>query len=828
MRPALDQPCVALLRKRHIVAVTLCTLTALHLVDARLASWMKTGITMEEAEIRVRGRVQGVGFRPTVWRYACELGLSGEVMNDAEGVLIRVAGDSDAIARLLDRLWREPPRLAHIDRIDRIRVSGISEPGFRITESVAGSARTEVAPDAAICAACAQEVLDPLQRRYLYALANCTHCGPRLSIVHHIPFDRAATTMATFPLCDACRSEYHNPADRRFHAEAIACHSCGPRVRLVRCDGSSVPIEKHSTHDDMEAATTMLQLGHILTVKGLGGYQLACDATNAAAVMRLRAAKHRETKPFALMARDLDLIRRYCTLDTDDTRLLASPQGPIVLLRAVGTSLPNAVAPGLATLGFMLPTTPLHLLLLRGMDRPVVMTSGNISDEPQITDDNEALSRLGGIAEFALVHDRAIALRLDDSIVRVMARSPRVLRRGRGFAPGTIRLPRGFESAPDFLACGGELKSTVCLLKDGKAILSQHIGDLEDVRTFDDYHRTIDHYAALFDHVPTALAADSHPNYLSSKYARARATETGVTLVEVQHHHAHVAACLAENDRPLDAPPVLGIVLDGLGWGDDGTLWGGEFLLADYSSAKRLATFKPVAMPGATAAVREPWRNMYAHLIAAIGWAELTKAFAGLELCAFLAAKPRALLDAMIRDGLNTPSASSCGRLFDAVAAALGVCRERQGHEGEAASRLEALVCAQTLHHEDDALAYSMTIADGSPPYLEPRPMWQAILDDLARHTPHPVIAARFHKGLARAVVAMTWKLAMDCQFDTVALSGGCFQNAVLFEQVADRLHAAGYTVLMHATTPMNDGGIALGQAAIAACRLMATPNGSP
>lgn len=475
----------------------------------------------------------------------------------------------------------------------------------------------------------------------------------------------------------------------------------------------------------------------------------------------------------------------------------------------------------------MLPTTPLHLLLLRDMDRPVVMTSGNITDEPQIIDDGEALSRLGCIAEFALVHDRAIALRLDNSIVRVMAGAPRVLRRGRGFAPGTITLP-GFESAPDLLACGGELKSTVCLLKDGKAILSQHIGDLEDVRTFDDYRRTIDHYAALFDHVPTALAADSHPEYLSSKYARARALKTGVTLVEVQHHHAHVAACLAENGRALDAPPVLGIVLDGLGWGDDGTLWGGEFLLADYRTAQRVATFKPVAMPGATAAVREPWRNLYAHLIAAIGWAELTTSFAGLELCKFLAAMPRTLLDAMIRDGLNTPSASSCGRLFDAVAAALDVCRERQGHEGEAASRLEALVCAQTLRREDDALAYSMTIADGSLPYLEPRPMWQAILDDLTRHTPHPVIAARFHMGLAQAVVTMTRKLAMHCQFDTVALSGGCFQNVVLLEQTVDRLCDAGLTVLMHAATPMNDGGLALGQAAIAASRLMAAPNGSP
>jgi hydrogenase maturation protein HypF len=782
---------------------------------------------MEEAEIRVRGRVQGVGFRPTVWRFARELGLSGEVLNDAEGVLIRVAGESGAIAGLLDRLRQEPPPLARIEKIERRRFAGTFAPGFRIIDSVNGAARTEVAPDAAICAACAREVMDPAQRRHRYAFANCTHCGPRLSIVHHIPYDRAATTMAPFPLCDACRDEYRNPADRRFHAEAIACHVCGPQPRLVRFDGQRVASGQYDSLDDTDAACTLLQRGHIVAVKGIGGYQLACDATNADAVSRLRAAKHRETKPFALMARDLAVIRRYCALDTAEARLLTSPEGPIVLLRASGVRLPEIVAPGLATLGFMLPTTPLHLLLLRRMDHPVVMTSGNLTDEPQVIDDNEALARLGGIAEFALMHDRVIAVRLDDSVVRVVDAAPRILRRGRGYAPGVISLPVGFETAPELLAVGGELKCTFCLLKDGKAILSQHIGDLEDARTFDDYRRNIDHYAALFDHTPTALAADSHPEYLSSKYARARARETGLALIEVQHHHAHVAACLAENGRALDAPPVLGIVLDGLGWGDDGTIWGGEFLLADYRTAQRCGTFKPVAMPGGAAAIREPWRNLYAHLMAEMGWAEFTTDFSAHELCAYLSCKPRALLDAMIRDAINTPTASSCGRLFDAVAAALGICRERQGHEGEAASRLEALVCERTLRDEDEALAYPMSIArlHGSGlPYLEPLAMWRAILGDLIQQTPPPVMAARFHKGLAKAVVAMTTTLARGNRFDTVALTGGCFQNAVLFGQTAQRLRDAGYTVLTHGLVPANDGGLALGQAAIAAARLIASP----
>ena len=777
---------------------------------------------MEQTEIRVRGRVQGVGFRPTVWRIARELGLSGEVRNDAEGVLIRVAGDSGAIAGLLDRLEREPPPLARIDRIERSRTLAPSLTGFRIVDSADGTARTEIAPDAAICAACASEVLDPAQRRHRYGFANCTQCGPRFSIIRAIPYDRGTTTMARFPLCSACRGEYRSPADRRFHAEAIACPACGPCASLVPA---------MSSNDAIEAAAILLRRGLIVAVKGLGGYQLACDATHAAAVSRLRDAKHRETKPFALMARDLDVIQRYCAVSPEEARLLASPAAPIVLMRATGDALPETVAPGLTTLGFMLPTTPLHLLLLRHMDRPVVMTSGNLIDEPQIIDDDEALSRLGGIADFVLTHDRAIATRVDDSVVRMMAGAPRALRRARGFAPTAIPLPPGFATAPDLLAAGGELKTTFCLVKDGAAILSQHIGDLEDARTFDDYRRGIAHYTALFDHAPKAIAADLHPEYLSSKFAR----ETGLRLIEVQHHHAHVAACLAENGRAIDAPPVLGIVLDGLGWGDDGTIWGGEFLLADYRTAQRVGSFRPIAMPGGTAAVREPWRNLYAHLIAA-----------GLE-----PEERHTLLDAMIRGGVNSPMASSCGRLFDAMAAALGICRDRQSHEGEAASRLEALVCQRTLYDEDDALAYPFALhrhssfprkresseADREPARpdsrlrgndreeltcIDPRPMWHVVLGDLGRHTLHGVIAARFHKGLANAIVAMTRALSHHACFDTVALSGGCFQNAVLFEQTERRLRDAGFNVLTHSMVPANDGGLALGQAAVVAARVIA------
>ena len=789
---------------------------------------------IEQVEIRVRGRVQGVGFRPTVWRIAHEHGLDGEVLNDSEGVLIRVRGSPSAVAAMIEELRQSPPPLAYIDAIETHAFSGKLGDGFIVAESTSGKAHTQVTPDAAICAACAAEVFDPFERRYRYPFTNCTDCGPRLTIVEGIPYDRPQTTMAPFVMCADCLAEYCNPADRRFHAQPIACHACGPRARLERLDGRAVSFDQHSMLDDVDAALSLIQKGEIVAIKGLGGYHLACDATKSEAVERLRKLKVRDSKPFALMARDLDIIRQYCAVGDEEERLLTSPQGPIVLLRAGGPKhLPDAVAPGLSTLGFMLPTTPLHFVMMHRMERPLVMTSGNLSDEPQAIDDDDARARLGGIATYALVHDRRIANRVDDSVVRVMSGKARLLRRARGYAPGSIRLPQGFEAAPDLLAMGGELKATFCLLKDGEAIVSQHQGDLEDASTFDDYRKNLVLYTTLFDHAPIALVADMHPDYLSSKLARERAQVEALPLLEVQHHHAHIAACLAENGHALDAPKVLGIAIDGLGWGDDGTIWGGEFLLADYRGYQRVGTFKPIAMPGGARAVREPWRNLYAHLMAEMGWPTFAMNFAELPLFAWLDAKPRDTIDAMIKAGINAPIASSCGRLFDAVAAALGIAADRQSHEGEAATRLEAIVDERTLFEEDDALGYPIGIPNlrgTGMPYLEPLAMWNAILGDLILKTPATVIAARFHKGLAKAIVAMTEKLAgrdddtgEPPRFDTVALSGGCFQNRILFEQVEQRLAAKGFTVLSHSQFPANDGGLALGQAAIGAAHLIGT-----
>ena len=782
----------------------------------------------EAFEIRVRGRVQGVGFRPKIWHIARELGLAGEVLNDSDGVLLRVGGDRARLAAFLDGIESDLPPLARVDSIETRSYSGQLSSEFRIAESSSSRARTQIAPDAAICAACRAELGDRNDRHYRYPFTSCTHCGPRLSIVTAIPYDRAATTMAPFELCPDCRSEYDNPRDRRFHAEAIACPWCGPIARLIALRAAAS--DGHPACDDVERAANLIRDGEVLAIKGIGGYHLACDAANVATLAQLRQLKRRPAKPFALMARDLDVIRQYCSVSPDEERQLTGAQAPIVLLRAGGPRhLPGGVAPGLDTLGFMLPTTPLHLLLLQEMDAPLVMTSGNVSGTPPIIDDGQAGEQLAGIARYALAHDRRIANRVDDSVVRVMDGKSRVLRRARGFAPSPIKLPAGFEAAPELVAMGGELKATFCLLKDGQAILSQHQGDLENAATFSDYQKNLALYRQIFAHSPAALVIDRHPEYLSSKLARVESRKHGLPLLEVQHHHAHVAACLAENGYPLDAPPVLGIVLDGLGFGDDGTIWGGEFLLADYRDYRRLAQLKPVAMPGGVQAIRQPWRNLYAHLTEAIGWAELTAKFSGLDLYEHLHGKRRVILDAMIAKHLNSPLASSCGRLFDAVAAALGVCSEQQVYEGEAAIRLEALAASAALPAGDEGYPFSVSCLPDALMELDPTPMWTALLCDLTRDIPPSVAALRFHRGLSTVLVEVAQQLAHrgTPRFETVALSGGCFQNRILFESVAAQLRHLGLVVLTHAQAPANDGGLSLGQAAIAAALLLETRKSS-
>jgi len=762
----------------------------------------------------IRGQVQGVGFRPTVWRVARDLGLTGDVRNTGDGVVVRLWGDRRSA--FPEELKKELPALARIEGWERAPLREPAPGAFSIAPSAGEGMRTSVTPDATICPDCLAEITDPFERRYRYPFANCTNCGPRFSIVQGAPYDRAETTMRAFDLCPDCAGEYADPADRRFHAQPIACHACGPRAWLEKLGGGVVNLEAFSMMDDVDAAGGALMNGFIVAVKGIGGFHLACDATRADVVADLRTRKRRRGKAFALMARDLDVIRQYAEVSDVEAGLLSAPEAPIVLLKAHRQALPDAVAPGLDRLGFMLPYTPLHHMLLRRMKRPVVMTSGNPSGQPQCTDNEDARTRLAGIADFALMHDREIANRIDDSVVRVDLGRPRLIRRARGYAPAALTLPEGFETKTEILALGGELKNTFCLVRNGQAILSQHMGDLEDAATHADVEHNLGLYRQIYRHAPDVIAVDAHPEYLSTKRGHAIAGDRPV--VEVQHHHAHIAACLAENGRPLGTAPVLGIAMDGLGLGDDGTIWGGEFLIADYRGYRRVGCLKPVALPGGTAAVREPWRNAYAHLMAEMGWAEFAMNFADLPLFKALDAAPRATLDAMIASGTNTPLSSSCGRLFDAAAAIAGLAWDRQDYEGEAAMAFEAVIDPVALGEPDD-LAYPFAIpllGGAGLPYIEPLGVWRAMLGDLLLKTPPGVISARFHRGLAKAIAAMAARITAGTDIDTVALSGGCFQNATLFRLVNEHLGQLGLTVLSHSDIPANDGGLALGQAVIA------------
>lgn len=803
-------------------------------MNAPLQSVLEQPILSGE-RIRVRGIVQGVGFRPAVWHIAKELGVCGTVVNDSEGVLIEAWGEANLLDTLVKRIHTEAPLLARIEVIERHGITSASAPedfsilASRTSTAPAHALLAQVAPDAATCPECIAEIFDPFGRRFRYPFTNCTHCGPRLSIIGRIPYDRSNTTMSAFNMCPACTVEYNNPGDRRFHAQPIACYVCGPRAWLERTDGAAIALDSLTTLDDVDAACSLLQKGHIVAIKALGGYQLVCDATNDAAVARLRSGKQRERKPFALMARDLKVIARYAQVSDQEAVLLQSPAAPIVLLegQTVMPAISEDVAPAIHTLGFMLPNTPLHHLMLRRMERPVVMTSGNLSDEPQAINAEDARERLGQIAEYFLEHNRPIARRVDDSVVRVLAGETRILRRARGYAPAPLKMPAGFEHAPNVLAYGSELKNTFCLLRDGTAILSPHIGDLHDALTLADYEKSLADFHAFFEFEPELLACDQHPEYAASKLAQAQSTQTGLPLQTSQHHHTHIAACMAENGVPLEAPPVLGVALDGIGYGADGTLWGGEFILADYCGFKRLGTFKPVALLGGDAAAREPWRNTYAHLMAEMGWPAFVMNYSELELFQFLDQQPRTLLDGMLEKDINAPLASSCGRLFDAVAVAVGLAREHAFYEGQGAVELEAAVDHDCLENEDETLAYPFAIPllPGSKlPYIEPLVMWQALLGDLILKTPVGIIAARFHRGLAKVIVKMVDKLASRISKDDeplplVALSGGVFQNRILFELVLSGLQTKGFTVLTHSLVPCNDGGVALGQAVIAAAR---------
>ncbi|MEA5578170.1 carbamoyltransferase HypF [Anabaena sp. UHCC 0451] len=779
---------------------------------------------MRMEEIRVRGTVQGVGFRPTVYRLAKVYGLKGEVYNDGEGVLIRVAGSAEKITAFVDKLYEECPPLAKINELVRSQYLGEFDfDDFVISHSVNSVIKTEISADAATCSHCQKEIFDPFSRYFRYPFTNCTHCGPRLSIIRAIPYDRNNTSMVKFPMCGECEKEYQDVENRRFHAQPVACFTCGPRAWLERADGKPVIADMFSMLDDVDAVCTLLQKENIVAIKGLGGFHLACDATQENAVIKLRNRKQRYHKPFALMARDINIISEYCYINDLEKQLLSSPAAPIVLLTLKpDKKLPSSIAPGQTTLGFMLPYTPLHHLILRRMKNPIVLTSGNISDEPQCIDNEDAKNKLSKIADYFLLHNRDIVNRVDDSVVRVIDNKIQTLRRARGYAPAPISLPSGFEKISLILAMGSELKNTFCLLREGEAILSQHLGDLENAAAFHAYQETLNLYLNLFAHQPEIIAIDKHPEYLSSKLGKELATANQIKLNEIQHHHAHIASCMAENQIPLNSKPVLGIAFDGLGYGGDGTLWGGEFLLADYCEYQRLATFKPIPMIGGEQAIYQPWRNTFSQLINAYTWEEITEKYKDLEIIKFLETKKPKLLNQIIEKGINSPLTSSVGRLFDAVAAAIGICREQCTYEGQAAIEMEAIADLNILNNDKETLNYFFKFEKSANIYyIDTSCTWRQILNDIKQQISPSEIAAKFHKSLAISIVTIVKKLRQEHQFDHVALTGGVFQNRILLEQVKMRLEKSKINVLTHSKVPANDGGLSLGQSVIAAAKYL-------
>lgn len=745
---------------------------------------------MTQARIRVRGQVQGVGFRPFVWTLARRLGLRGRVRNDAEGVLIEAAGAQ--VPQFLEALRADIPPLA---RIDSLEVSVLETDDlpleFVIMASTAGAARTRVTPDAATCPACLAEIRDPGARRFGYAFANCTHCGPRFSILRSLPYDRGQTTMAAFVFCAECAGEYGDPADRRFHAQPIACPACGPRLWFERA-GSEI------AGDAIALAAEALRAGEILAIKGLGGFHLACDAQSEAAVALLRARKHRPDKPFALMG-GMKMIAQQCMLTAQEEARLQDAAAPILLLarRPDAGVLAPSVAPGQACLGWMLPYTPLHHLVLDAFGGPLVMTSGNLSGEPQVICNAKAREALAAFADGFVMHDRDIARRLDDSVERMTAFGPMVLRHARGRAPSTLRLPPGFDAGPQVLAMGGQMKGAFCLTRGNEALLSHHLGDLDDALSWSETRRALADYAELFDHTPAVVAVDLHEGFRTTQHGRAMA----LPVQGVQHHHAHMSACMGDNMWPLDGPQVAAIVLDGLGLGLDGTLWGGELLLGDYAGFDRLAWLDPAPLPGGDAAGRAPWRNALMRLDAAGLGGFADQIFAG---------QPRALLRQAVAAGINAPLSSSAGRVFDAVAATLGLSPLHQSFEGQAAMALEALA-GQVPR------AQMRPYPTGEGAAIGVGPLFEALVRDIGQGVAHEVIAARFHAGLAQAFATRARALIDAGTAKAVVLSGGCFQNAVLLGYVMDAL--GDVRVLVHARTPVNDGSLAYGQALVALAR---------
>ncbi len=756
---------------------------------------------MSRVRARIEGTVQGVGFRPYVYRLADEMGLAGHVLNDSRGVVVEVEAPSEAVERFLARLPAEAPPLATVERVVAEPLEELGELGFSIRESPAGGEpRAAVTPDSATCADCLTELFDPADRRFRYPFTNCTNCGPRFTIVCDVPYDRPNTTMAGFAMCPACHAEYDDPADRRFHAQPNACPDCGPSVRLTWPGGGA--FVDPDARDPLEAAAHALRDGAIVAVKGIGGFHLACVASDEAAVAELRARKHREDKPFAVMAPSPAAARELVFTTPLHEELLAGRVRPIVLgPRRPDAAVAPSVAPGAPELGVMRPHSPLHHLLVSDLGETLVLTSGNVSDEPIAYEDDDARERLAQIADLFLVHDRPIETRTDDSVVRVADGRTLVLRRSRGHVPDSLPLP--LDCGAHLLACGAELKNTFAVAKDGRAWVGHHVGDLKNYETLRSFTTGIDHFRRLFAVEPEVVAHALHPEYLSPKHAHEL---EGVRPIGVQHHHAHLAACLAEHG---ESGPAIGAIFDGTGHGDDGTVWGGELLLGGLEHFERVGMLFPVRMPGGDAAVRQPWRMTCAWLLAARG----DRPPLPPRLRGQVTPDAWRQVASLAERGVSAPITTSAGRLFDAVAALCGV-RAEVNYEGQAAVELEALA------DPAETGAYPLPLAaEGGPLVLDARATVRAVARDLERDVPVPVVSARFHNALAAATAAACRAAAVQAEIDTVVLSGGVFQNRTLLARTRLLLDAYGLRVLVPELLPPNDGAIAYGQLAVAAAR---------
>jgi hydrogenase maturation protein HypF len=755
--------------------------------------------------VDVTGVVQGVGFRPFVYRLAQECNLAGLIANTPAGVTIEVQGDAELVERFLERLQTGAPPLAKITSLSPREIELQADSTFRIVSSrLDAPPRALISPDVAVCAACLREMRNPRDRRFRYPFINCTNCGPRFTIIRDIPYDRARTSMASFRMCSSCQAEYDDPSNRRFHAQPNACWDCGPQLQLWSSDGSWI-----DAAEVLREAALFIEHGSTLAVKGLGGFHLACDARSEAAVSLLRARKRRVEKPFAVMLRRIEDVEKFCVVDDAAKKLLLSMERPIVLLpRKPEAGLAESIAPRNRSLGIFLPYTPVHhLLFAAGKFDALVMTSANLSEEPIAINNQEAVQRLQGLADAYLVHDRDILRRCDDSVVRITGGQTQQMRRSRGYVPVPVALER--ESDP-ILAVGGELKNTICIVRGSEAFLSQHIGDLENLESYRFFEEAVEHMQRILEVRPKILAYDLHPDYFSTKWALA---QTGMQLVGVQHHHAHIAACMAENH--LDGK-VIGVALDGTGYGTDGAVWGGEVLLADYNDFERAAHFEYIPLPGGAAAIHEPWRVAVSYLTKHYG-----TDLSGLHLPFLKTIDSRRLhvVQQMIEREIHSPRTSSCGRLFDAVAAVAGV-RSIVNYEAQAAIEFE-----MAAHDSTDEGAYAFDlITDGPHWQIGTRSVFENLLRDLAAEESVGNISQRFHRGLADLFVELAENIREQSQLNRICLSGGCFQNALFFQSLLDGLRAKSFEVYFHTEVPAGDGGISLGQALIAAHRVRPLP----